>query len=206
MNFHLTRWRLRMWDMRLRSRSPWYRDRLCALPNHHALYRALLRSFARGHAVALVLLDVDRMKKINLEIGHSRGDRVLQAVAAGLKAALPPRASIYRIGGNHFATILPGMREDEAKAWAEAGRRVVAASIVTAITPEETARVEPLTLKAGVAASPAGRRAFSHRAREQLLLRSERAWKMAAETGRDCVCTFSETGASQTTAADRPLY
>lgn len=83
------------------------------------------------------------MKKINLEIGASRGDCVLQAVAAGLTAALPPRASIYRIGGNDFATVLPGMGEDEAKAWAEAGRRVAAASIVSAITPEEAARVEP---------------------------------------------------------------
>jgi diguanylate cyclase (GGDEF)-like protein len=188
--------------MRLRSRSPWYRDQLCCLPNHHALYRALRRSFARGDSVALVLLDVDHMKRFNYQLGHSRGDHALQQIAAGLEAALPPGASIYRIGGNHFAAVLPGMSEAEARSWAETGR---SAAVVNAAAPQHAADVAPVTLKAGVPASPGGRPAFSRRALERLVMQAEHAWKYAAESGRDCVRTFSEP-ALHTTAPGRPLY
>ena len=85
-------------------------DALTGLPN-----RALLTEHLRvatavarrtGAPVAVLTLDLDGFKDINDEHGHSAGDRVLQHVAARLKAAVRPADMVARLGGDEFVVVI----------------------------------------------------------------------------------------------------
>jgi diguanylate cyclase (GGDEF)-like protein len=55
---------------------------------------------------ALILLDVDGLKKINDRYGHPKGDEALQKVAAVLKEQIQDAKVIARIGGDEFALVV----------------------------------------------------------------------------------------------------
>jgi diguanylate cyclase (GGDEF)-like protein len=59
-------------------------------------------------AVSLVLLDLDRFKRVNDEYGHERGDAVLRDTAYEIRKALRSFELVYRIGGEEFLLLLPG--------------------------------------------------------------------------------------------------
>jgi diguanylate cyclase (GGDEF)-like protein len=88
-------------------------DPLTGLLNRKALEaRAFeLEQQARltGDSVALVACDVDRFKNVNDTHGHDRGDVVLQAVAYEMRKALRSFELIYRLGGEEFLVVLPGI-------------------------------------------------------------------------------------------------
>lgn len=85
-------------------------DPLTALPNRRAFGERAQRALdaARaGEATTLVLVDVQRFKRINDTFGHDVGDEVLVTIAGVLGRALPPGAA-FRLGGDEFALLLPG--------------------------------------------------------------------------------------------------
>jgi diguanylate cyclase (GGDEF)-like protein len=98
-------------------------DALTGLGNRRAFDEALGREIAlarrTGAPLAIALGDVDSFKGINDQLGHSEGDRVLQGVAAALRAA----DLSYRWAGDEFALILPGARVADAR---EVAARVAA--------------------------------------------------------------------------------
>ncbi|GIF20767.1 hypothetical protein Ate02nite_34970 [Paractinoplanes tereljensis] len=61
--------------------------------------------------VALMLLDLDRFKEINDELGHTRGDELLRRVASVLAAA-PEFAEVFRLGGDEFVLLLDDPADD----------------------------------------------------------------------------------------------
>lgn len=63
----------------------------------------------------MVMIDVDRFKLINDNLGHAAGDAVLQAVAARLKSHLRTGDIIGRLGGDEFAILLTGISLEEAR-------------------------------------------------------------------------------------------
>ncbi|MBK1658441.1 putative bifunctional diguanylate cyclase/phosphodiesterase [Paracraurococcus ruber] len=83
-------------------------DALTDLPNRvlfrQRLEEALQRA-RRGHAAALLCLDLDRFKEVNDTLGHSVGDALLQAVTARVGAALRGTDMLARLGGDEFAII-----------------------------------------------------------------------------------------------------
>ncbi|MCZ8523965.1 MULTISPECIES: bifunctional diguanylate cyclase/phosphodiesterase [Paenibacillus] len=68
----------------------------------------------RGGNVTLVFIDLDRFKEVNDMFGHSLGDRLLTAAAERMEAALGNQGSVYRMGGDEFILLLPGMSSDDA--------------------------------------------------------------------------------------------
>ncbi|MDP9294212.1 MAG: diguanylate cyclase, partial [Actinomycetota bacterium] len=89
-------------------------DSLTGLRNHRAFHEDIARDLrdvvATGSPLALILLDVDGLKAVNDAHGHQAGDDHLTALADGLFTLLPEHASVYRIGGDEFAVVLPHER------------------------------------------------------------------------------------------------
>ena len=99
-------------------------DALTDLPNRvmfeDGLEAALSEARRHGHLVAVLFLDVDRLKLVHDELGHAQGDRVLREAAQRLKRALRPGDIIARLGGDEFAASLGGVtspKDAVAVAW-----------------------------------------------------------------------------------------
>jgi len=109
-------------DITLRSREQEqdhylaYHDLLTGLPNRaqfqELLKQAMLHATHADEMLAVMFLDLDKFKPVNDTFGHDIGDRLLQAVAERLQAALRRSDTVARIGGDEFAVLsqgLPGM-------------------------------------------------------------------------------------------------
>ncbi|MCC6009084.1 MAG: diguanylate cyclase [Rhodobacteraceae bacterium] len=68
---------------------------------------ALAESGARG--LALAVIDLDRFKDVNDTHGHGAGDRVLVAFAEALKSGFRLEDLTFRIGGEEFVVLAPGL-------------------------------------------------------------------------------------------------
>lgn len=79
-----------------------------------------------GRDLAVILLDIDRFKRINDLHGHGCGDQVLVAVAAVLKDHVRQQDVIVRWGGEEFLLLLPETDLNMAAALAERLRGVIA--------------------------------------------------------------------------------
>ena len=99
------------------------------------VFGALAAYRRSGAVVALALLDIDHFKQINDRFGHPQGDAVLAAIGAALSDALPPEASVGRLGGEEFGVLLPGFDQDAVLAMAEALRAAVAAVRLPGLPP-----------------------------------------------------------------------
>ncbi len=64
--------------------------------------------------VSVLMLDLDRFKRINDTHGHLTGDKVLQAFSQIMKDELRSSDILTRYGGEEFAAILPGTSLDNA--------------------------------------------------------------------------------------------
>jgi diguanylate cyclase (GGDEF)-like protein len=73
----------------------------------HALSQEIKRCQRYERAFSLLLIDIDRFKRINDTYGHNAGDNILRQVAVLLKSNLRGLEVVTRIGGDEFAVILP---------------------------------------------------------------------------------------------------
>lgn len=94
-------------------------DPLTELFNRRALEHRAGQIAEMTLSASLILLDVDHFKVINDIQGHDSGDNVLKAIADHLRSSTRCGDTIYRIGGDEFAIILPETTLEDAKAVAE---------------------------------------------------------------------------------------
>lgn len=91
-------------------------DALTDLANRRLLQPAvqdgIAAADASGEKLAVVLLDVDRFKAVNDQLGHDAGDAVLLAVAARLRQLPAPVELVARLGGDEFVVLLSGIRDE----------------------------------------------------------------------------------------------
>ena len=87
-----------------------------------------------GHKLSLLMLDIDRFKRINDTHGHKVGDIVLQQLAVILRDSFRTVDIIGRIGGEEFAVLLPETELAQATEVAERLRKNVAEADLTQAT------------------------------------------------------------------------
>ncbi|WP_448206517.1 GGDEF domain-containing protein [Azospirillum sp. sgz302134] len=106
-------------------------DPLTGAYNRRAFFahaeRELLRAQRTGSPTALLLLDLDRFKRINDGFGHLAGDALLRTFAATVTARLRASDLFGRYGGEEFCLLLPDTDRTGALALAECLRANVAA-------------------------------------------------------------------------------
>lgn len=86
-------------------------DPLTSLPNRillmDRLRQALSISLRNQSHTAALLLDLERFKKINDNLGHHVGNQLLQKVAACMSGATRGADTVSRPGGDEFIVVLP---------------------------------------------------------------------------------------------------
>lgn len=90
-------------------------DVTTGLANRRAFDKLLAAALSRDRT-SLLFIDVDKLKLINDELGHLRGDVAIATAAntiAGSLRTTDPDACA-RIGGDEFAVVLPHMGEEDA--------------------------------------------------------------------------------------------
>jgi diguanylate cyclase (GGDEF)-like protein/PAS domain S-box-containing protein len=99
------------------------RDSITTLYNRRRFEEELKRQIARcreeTEGAALLLLDLDRFKRVNDSHGHIAGDRVLRVVGRVLDERIKEPDVAARIGGDEFAVILRDIDLAQARAVAE---------------------------------------------------------------------------------------
>ena len=102
-------------------------DALTGLPNRRYFDEfcgLLARRRRSGDAVGVLMVDIDRFKRLNDTYGHATGDEVLRAVAGALAGAVREDDVPARYGGEEFAVLL---RNPSRQVAVEIGERVRAA-------------------------------------------------------------------------------
>jgi diguanylate cyclase (GGDEF)-like protein len=111
-------------------------DPLTGIPNRRGFFDALAPwlALARrpGQPTALVLLDLDRFKRVNDSYGHPAGDTVLRSVADVCRRQLRDSDQLGRLVGVEFAILLPRTGLAEAALVAERMRAAIEAAPVKA--------------------------------------------------------------------------
>jgi diguanylate cyclase (GGDEF)-like protein len=129
-------------------------DPLTGLHNRRHLEQVLKReiSFAQrgGHAVGVILLDLDGFKRLNDTLGHAAGDTALCAVGGFLRSRLRAYDTACRYGGDEIVVVVPGADATAARALAEQLR----AGIEQLAIPDGGILLPRLTASLGVAAFP----------------------------------------------------
>jgi diguanylate cyclase (GGDEF)-like protein/PAS domain S-box-containing protein len=91
-------------------------DELTKLPNLRYVkdkMTGMVDKTNKTSKTAILILDIDRFKKINEALGHSIGDTILQATASRLKKFLTSNMILVRLTGDEFALIQYSIKREE---------------------------------------------------------------------------------------------
>ncbi|CAG7597733.1 diguanylate cyclase domain-containing protein [Leucobacter soli] len=100
-------------------------DPLCGVWNKRGFAllteRTVLALRRTGKPLSVLYVDIDDLKRVNDELGHAEGDRLLREFAAELDRATRAQDIVARLGGDEFALLMPGVDAEQAAA---TGRRL----------------------------------------------------------------------------------
>lgn len=155
-------------------------DELTGLLNRAAMERDLEKELAtatREHSsLCIAMVDADHFKKVNDDLGHGFGDRVLEELADRFEASVRCQDRVYRFGGEEFLVILPSTTLEEAELVLDRLREEACASEIA----DDESKVTQ-TVSAGVAL------ANEQDTSDELIERADQALYQAKSSGRNCV-------------------
>jgi diguanylate cyclase (GGDEF)-like protein len=143
------------------------------------LDRELSRSARHSRPLALILLDLDRFKAINDDLGHLGGDFTLREVASCIKSSIRKEELFARYGGEEFAIVLPETTLEGAVSVAERLR-----TRVEKHTFQYEGRTYPLTISLGVITTTGDAAMTPH----ELIRQADEKLYQAKNEGRNRVC------------------
>jgi diguanylate cyclase (GGDEF)-like protein len=184
----LDRARVVLEDAYNRAHAESLRDALTGLGNHRSFQEELERQWAgsvRYHSrLSLAIVDLDDFGQVNDAEGHAGGDRVLVGVAGLLTAGLRRSDQVFRIGGDEFAVLMPGVDGDGAYL---AMRRVLATALERGVDDRRRNEpaAQPWSFTAGLSSVPG-----SAADRASLYREADAALAFGKKHGRTCVSMF----------------
>jgi diguanylate cyclase (GGDEF)-like protein len=157
-------------------------DDLTGLLNRRALIARLDDRLAEGQAdpVALIFLNLDRLKAVNEHLGHKAGDQFIEVFAQMLREAAGASSVIARFGGDEFV-VVPAAPMDAAAAEALARQLQERVHKQVAVDAETITR----TVSIGVAVGVPGRDSAS-----DILRRADQAVVSVKSAGGNAVAAF----------------
>ena len=165
-----------------------FHDTLTGLANRHSLTvhleKEMNRAKRESSGGAVIFIDIDDLKLVNDNYGHSFGDAVIIAAGHLIRAAvLDSDTFVSRIGGDEFIVNLYGIRSRETVA-ALADKLVQMLSMDYAVSGEHI----HLSASLGIAFYPEdGDNA------EDILKNADSAMYAAKAKGKDCWCFYDPT-------------
>ena len=159
-------------------------DALTDLPNRALLRdraeRAMAMADRDSTELAILFVDVDRLKTINDSLGHAVGDKLLQTLAMRLMAEIREVDTVGRLGGDEFLLILP---RTDANGAVLLARRLMTCVALPFEIEDHTLNVTP---SIGICIYPRDGKGF-----DELLKAADIATGKAKESGRNTYQFFS---------------
>ena len=153
---------------------------------------ALARTPLPDEAFAVAFVDLDGFKRVNDDLGHAAGDRVIAACAACLVQTVRPGDAVARFGGDEFVVLAEAIAGDAgALALAERLRSALAAALHDA--------------SGGIATSASVGVAVGHKADESadaIVRDADAAMYAAKSSGRDRAVLFDSALRARVRADD----
>ncbi|HTZ14131.1 MAG TPA: EAL domain-containing protein [Mycobacterium sp.] len=158
-------------------------DDLTGLLNRRALIAHLDDRLAAGGPgpVALIFLNLDRLKAVNDHLGHKAGDGFIEVFAQLLRDAAGRSATVARFGGDEFA-IVPAVAMDAEAAQALAAQLQQRVHQQVAVDGETITRTVSIGVAVGVPGSDDA---------SDLLRRGDQAVVSAKSVGGNTVAAFN---------------
>lgn len=132
-------------------------DQLTGISNRrfflHRLDREIERAARRDDSFCLLMLDIDRFKKVNDTFGHQCGDQVLIQLAKRITGFAAENGAACRYGGEEFVIMLLGADAARGAAGAEELRALIAGQPFEFVSEGESISY-PLTVSIGVSNCP----------------------------------------------------
>lgn len=162
-------------------------DPLTCVANRRRLFevgeREVQRAARMGHALSLLIIDIDDFKLINDTWGHACGDQVICAVAEICVGSVRNHVDMVgRIGGEEFAILLPEVGIDDATALA---RRLCMSVNSSPVVIGPDCAVD-LTVSVGIATLTAETGGL-----QELMRLADQALYLAKGCGKNCAWPLS---------------
>ncbi|USN98411.1 MAG: diguanylate cyclase [Phycisphaeraceae bacterium] len=132
----------------------------------------------RRRSTAIVFIDLDHFKRVNDNLGHAAGDRVLRDAVQTIKQLAGENDIVARWGGEEFLVLRQSSTLTEGWIWSDRVRRAIARDI------RLPAPYGPQSASVGVHA------VASIDVNVDAITLADRAMYLAKDTGRDRVCTW----------------
>ncbi|GFE61157.1 GGDEF domain-containing protein [Geobacter sp. AOG2] len=166
------------------------RDSLTGIFNYRifqeAMDREMLRSQRYGHEFSLIVFDVDNLKKINDEHGHSAGDQILIEICKAVGKTIRAVDVFVRWGGDEFAIIMPETGGARALVVAEHLKDCVEALIVQMDNEIIKTKISIGLTSCDLSKLPMDKRKIIHL--------SDTALLKAKESGKNKICALFSDG------------